>query len=439
MSSNIHPPYHQWPAALPPRDAPDFSASQPEAIQPNFPDLIGAPSASRRGPWSWWLHLTTPRAVPSHDPRLRERLRRARLLSTLLFAVTIVVLALIPKGFFPIVDPGTLGGIAIVLPLNILVSFLNRTGYITAAGTTFVITIATAIAWSLIATPNGLGMQDLPTFDLFVAPVVIAGVLLPRQTSIFIWLGCASFTVLDLSYEQHQPNLSAYIAQVSVYGVAIIPIILSGVLAVVSWLAAGSVQRAIAEADRTVELERANQLITSQKQRLEHAISVIQGVHARVANGDVSARAPVAIGEFAPLAVSLNLMLERLARSSAAESLLGGMEQQVQRLTAAAAQMVQGQLEYAVPRQNMGHLSPLAQYLEQLRLGIAGIARSADQRVQHIDTKSMSVITAVRRIATLPAVGQAVPREIIVQASYASQELREEIANLRLYLAHFIV
>jgi hypothetical protein len=353
--------------------------------------------------------------------------------------VTIVVLALIPKGLFPIIDLGTLGGIAIVLPLNILVGVLNRTGHITAAGTTFVITVAVAIAWSLIATPNGLGMQDLPTFDLFVAPVVIAGVLLPRLTSIYIWLGCTIFTILDLLYEVHQPNLGSYIAQVSVYGVAIIPIILSGVLAVVSWLAAGSVQRAIAEADRTVELENANQRITSQKQQLEEAVSVIQGVHARVANGDLSARASIAIGELAPLAVSLNLMLERLARSSAAESQLGGLEQQVQRLTAAAAQMAQGQLGSAVPQQKMGHLSPLAHYLEQVRLGVLGVARTADQRAQEVETKSRSLITTVMRISTSTLTREAMLQDILEQVSYSGQELRVEITRLRRYLARFTV
>jgi HAMP domain-containing protein len=437
--SNPLPPYRQWPAVLPLEDGLDLSASQPDAPQPILPDLIGAPNPYRRSLWSWWLRLTMPPMAPTLNPRLRERLRRARLLSTLLFAVTIVVLALIPKGLFPIIDPGTLGGIAIVLPLNIVVAVLNRTGHITTAGTIFVITVAAAIAWSLIATPNGLGMQDLPTFDLFVAPVVMAGALLPRQTSIYIWLGCTTFTILDLLYEVHQPNLSAYIAQVSVYGVAIIPIILSGVLAVVSWLAAGSVQRAIAEADRTVELEHANQLITSQKQRLEEAISVIQSVHARVANGDLSARAPVAIGELAPLAVSLNLMLERLARSSAAESLLGGLEQQVQRLTAAAAQMAQGQLGYPVPQQKVGQLSPLAHYLEQVRMGILGIVHTADQRVLQVEIKSLPLISVVLRISTLVSAREPIPRDILEQASYSGQELREEITRLRRYFARFTV
>ncbi len=54
-------------------------------------------------------------------------------------------------------------------------------------------------------------MQDLPTYDLFALPIVIAGILLPRSAPFFFWLGCAAFIVGDVYFETKQANLTAYI------------------------------------------------------------------------------------------------------------------------------------------------------------------------------------------------------------------------------------
>ena len=169
-----------------------------------------------------------------------------------------------------------------------------------AAASVLVVGIAAAIAFSLLATPNGLGMQDLPTFDMFVIPIILAGILLPKHTPFLIWGGCILFIVLDLTFETHQQNLDEYIQQVGLYATIILPAVSTFTLAVASWLSAGSVERALREADRTKELEKAYQLITEQKKRLEEGIAIIQAVHSRVANGDLQARAWVAAQLVAP-------------------------------------------------------------------------------------------------------------------------------------------
>lgn len=138
-------------------------------------------------------------------------------------------------------------------------------------------------------------------------------------------------------------------------------------LAVASWLAAGSVERALLEADRTKELEKAYQLIAEQKKRLEEGIAIIQTVHSHVANGDLQARASITNGELLPLAVGLNLMLDRLARSLAAEHRLGDFEQGMSRLNEAVFALGQGHLRKAIPVHEVGRLEPLATSLEQLR------------------------------------------------------------------------
>lgn len=371
-------------------------------VAPNVEaDLIGMPARRARGPWGAWLRLTMPRFTPEQmrDPRVRERVRRARLLSTFLAAALVVGIVLIPKAFFPIVDPGTLSGVGLAVVLVVVCGILSRARRVTAAGLVFTSGVALALALSLIFTPNGLGMQDLPTFDLFAMPVVMAGILLPRRASLGIWAACALFTGLDLQLEPHQANLNAYIADVSIYGVAILPILLSGILAIVSWLAAGSVATAITKAGRTADLERANTIIAAQKRQLEEGLAAIQAVYARVANGDLSARATISSGELLPLAIGLNLMLERLARSISAEYQLGGMHAEVQRLAYAVGELAQGNLRQPVALPNGGPLAQLAQQIERLRLGIVQLVQTAQAQSQNLLAAAENVEQGTRYLA----------------------------------------
>src|SRR5579875_2525195 len=80
--------------------------SQPMADQPAVftlatPEEPGAPLRFPRGPWGWWLRLTMPRIAPDvlMNTALRERMRRAQILSTLLLVTLAVVIGLIPLAF----------------------------------------------------------------------------------------------------------------------------------------------------------------------------------------------------------------------------------------------------------------------------------------------------------------------------------------------------
>jgi hypothetical protein len=56
---------------------------------------------------------------------------------------------------------------------------------------------------------------------------------------------------------------------------------------------------------------------TAQEKRiLEEGVAVLREIHARVARGDFAARAPTVSGPLLPIAVSLNLMLDRLSAMS---------------------------------------------------------------------------------------------------------------------------
>lgn len=428
----------------------------------SYPPLAGPPPGPARdsgyaiqaaptqsgGIWGLWLRLTMPR--PPHqaimNASLRERLRRARLLSVLLLVTLLLALVLVPRGFFPVFDPGTTGGVALAFIIVVVGILLNRGNHVNAASTVFVLGIALAVALAQVAVPDGtLGLQDVSAFDLFALPIIIAGILLPRRVPVLIWLGASIFTVLDLLLLPHKANLDRYILEShfsNVYPIAVLPLVLTAVAAAVSSLAAGSVQQAISEADRTVDLERANQVIIDQNRRLEEGVAVIQNVHARVANGDLSVRAPVTSGELVSLAISLNLMLERLSRSMAAESTLGGLEQNVQQLGHAVAELAQGRLRYPIPQEGMGRLTPIAYNLEQLRAGILSVMRQCSAQAERIAQARQQMSATNRTLAqyaqhTFAPDTPATVRELPDRLARVDQELGQFVDQLNAYLARF--
>ncbi len=350
------------------------------------------------GAWGWWLRITAPPQPQSRlDARTREQLRRSRLLSLFLLVLFGVIVVLFPKSFIPGLDLGTLGALILCSGICLGSTLLNRYRLMNAAASVFVVGIAAAIAFSLLATPNGLGMQDLPTFDMFVIPIILAGILLPKRAPFLICGGCILFIVLDITFETHQPNLDEYIQQVGLYATTILPVTSTFTLAVASWLAAGSVERALLEADRTKELEKAYQLIAEQKKRLEEGIAIIQTVHSHVANGDLQARASISSGELLPLAVGLNLMLDRLARSLAAEHRLGDFEQGMNRLNEAVFALGQGHLRKAIPVREVGRLEPLATSLEQLRQRLIETFNRGDSLTREITTLSSTLLAVLQQ------------------------------------------
>jgi HAMP domain-containing protein len=409
------------------------------------PEELGLPVRYPRGPWGWWLRLSLPRpsAADLLNAARREQLRRAQILSTLLAATLIVVLILTPLSFSPSFNAGTLAGVVMGALIVLISMVLCRTGRVTAASTVYVLGITLAIAVGQSIFPdNKIGLQDIEPFDLFVVPIVFAGILLPRVASILIWVFSAIFTVTILSVIPHRANLDQYLNGQGIYAVAVQPILLAAILAVVSWVAAGSVNRAIMQADRTAEVARAYQAMADQKQRLEDAVAIIREVHARVANGDLTARAPIVSGELVSLAVSLNLMLERLARSQAAETALGDLEYSIQRLNEAASDLAQGQIARSLPQHGFGPLAPIAYNLEQVRHGFVQVARNSAAMVDRISTTTHEVLSINRSLiqALLQQANveeQSYTRGMQERLAALERDLTAVIEQLRVFLARF--
>jgi hypothetical protein len=128
---------------------------------------------------------------------------------------------------------------------------------------------------------------------------------------------------------------------------ALRPVLLLGTIGVVALVVVRQILTIIdneylarRQADALARLEAANQQVEEQVQLtarrnegLEMGIMHLKEVQARLANGNLQTRAQVNIGELMPLAVSLNLLAERLSRMERADNRLEQLSRGLYELT----------------------------------------------------------------------------------------------------------
>jgi hypothetical protein len=383
------------------------------------------------------------------DARTRERLRRGRLLSLLLLGTLGVLAVIVPRSFVDGVHLELLAGELLSLAVTLASAILNRSGRVTAAGTLFVLGTAVAVAVSLLASPVGLDLANRVNLYFFVIPIILAGIVLPYRALLPLWVGCAAFIVLALAFEPHQSDLGTYLAQVGLYGLTISPLAVTGIVTLVSLISASSAERAILEADRTHEVEQAYALLADQKRQLDEGVAAIQQVHAQAANGDLSARATITSGGLAPLAISLNLMLERLARSRTAEYALGDMEQNLRYLEQAIATLALGHFDQPVPQRAWGALTPIALQLEQVRVAVGEVIRQATMHADHVRSASASLVDGTTALAVylrepavstcLSAASSQTLNELYGHIGRAEDEVRRAVEEVHRFVAQLAV
>jgi hypothetical protein len=199
---------------------------------------------------------------------------------------------------------------------------LNRKRQVTMSGLFLIFSIDASLVVLMMTLPNGIRNSNIPDFDLYIIPILIGGVVLPRNLIPFlailhIGVILALFTLLP-----HDPLLTKEI-MVNQGGLAYSELcdafLIQIVCAMIAWLAAWSVDGALLRANRAEELADAHRClneqtlqVVEQKRRLDYGIEVLREAQARFANGDYRARANLQDNELIPLAVSFNLMVERL-------------------------------------------------------------------------------------------------------------------------------
>lgn len=312
---------------------------------------MNASGSGRRGDMA-----TTPwEVIQQHDLQRRQRL--VRILS---LGIMIPVVLLIPSSLFPKFIPGSLIALTIVFVGTAASFLLNRLHFVTAAGYALIAGLALALAWevySKVLLQHGVDALDLRYYDLMVLPILLSAVLVGRRGPFIVAGGVSAYTIVSLLVLKRTPTLQAYwnsqyqYSLGSLYDVIALAVLFQWVAAVVGWLGADSVRRALQQAARADEVVVANrqiiaqaQELAAQRQRLQEGIVQIQQVHAAIARGHLDARVRIEQGEVMPIAMSLNLLLDRLTRLIREQSQRAMIEESAHELALAMRQARMGQV-----------------------------------------------------------------------------------------------
>jgi hypothetical protein len=252
-----------------------------------------------------------------------ERQRRGRLVRLVSLGQLIATALLIPTSLIPTPDIVTLVAILLGFVGAGAGYLLNRMGFVNSAGYTLLLGGMLGIAWEIVAQSfrqGGLDLNDLRVYDFFILSIVASAVLVTRRGPVILSAITIVFTIASIILLPKSPTLQQYwdgtypYALGSSYDVVIVPVVLQGLAAILAWLGADSVRRALLQAYQVEEISAAKLQVEDQQRRLQRGIAHIQQVHSAVAHGQWDARAQVEATELIPVAVSLNLLLDRISR-----------------------------------------------------------------------------------------------------------------------------
>ena len=273
----------------------------------------------------WYRHFAPAGSTAVASLALRERVRRGRtasivMLIFMLFLLAILLLAVLQQDYLQAIAAGAgIGG-------SILALLLNRMGWIKAAGLLVLVTVYAGEIISLVVS-GGLTATNTFLLDFTVIPAVIVLAFF-SASSLFpvVWLNIVLTWGLVV-YGPHDVTITnmLYHAPLQIFAhVYILQLIIASTL----YLWARSTELALQRADRAEEIvaleKRENerkQLELEEKNQLDSGIQQILQTHVAVANGDLSARAPLSQDHVLwHVAMSLNNMIARLQSMTNTES-----------------------------------------------------------------------------------------------------------------------
>ena len=130
------------------------------------------------------------------------------------------------------------------------------------------------------------------------------------------------------------------------------------------------------------------------KQSMEQGIAALREVHARVARGDIIARASTVSGPLLPIAISLNLMLDRISALSQRGARYDQLAQECRTLQESIERLGQG-LPLWAPNQ------PMPQSATELRsvyIGLNHLQRSQEGQWRRVSSAMDSINKLTKRI-----------------------------------------
>ncbi|HEY7355472.1 MAG TPA: hypothetical protein VH590_03365, partial [Ktedonobacterales bacterium] len=322
--------------------------------------------------------------------------QRTWLVTVLLVAQAAILLAVLPGYVFGSFQLAgvlvTLGGLA----LFGIIWLLNWMGRTAEASFLLVVGGMALVALDvLLSAAHLVSLETLHIALLFILVILSGGILFSPETALILALISAIFTALVVLLFRSSGTLAADFAAQGRYLSLVYLVMVQAAAGVVGWLFGRQMQESVHLITYVSGLQMTNKGLrkrlreTNEKKRhLEAGLAIIQQTHARVAAGDYSARAHVE-GELLPLAVSLNLMLERV------ESFVHGEHERELMETAAA-----GLAEMAgkVGQESMGRLPvPTGTVLDGISIAIKNMQSTVNQRLSRIQQAVTSLMTTVDR------------------------------------------
>jgi hypothetical protein len=217
-------------------------------------------------------------------------------------------------------------------------SLLNRLGASTAAGWVLVLVLVFAIIGAVAGSPK-LDYIYLPAFDLLAIPVMVAALVLPLRWVWVVSVIGAALIAVDMFVQPRSTiptSLASFVAQYGIYVLALRPIILVVVTAILVFLLASLLQQQVRRADRAEELAELERQQVEERQELQTGVAQLRDVHIRLANGDYNARATLnQDNQLFVVGQSLNNLVSRFQSAGRAEYEYRRIQEECRRLVVA--------------------------------------------------------------------------------------------------------
>lgn len=324
-------------------------------------------TSSQNALLAWWYRLAAPTEPEQATSQDRERVRAGQLSSIILLLIFSFGISQVPNALVSM-NHFFLAILLVSMAINLGVFVLNRQGRVLVAGTIMVIVVELAFMLVVLTSPMGLTSRSLTIFHLIVLTELMAVSLLPPK-SVFLALLCnAVFTWAAITFMHHAADF-VMATPSSYYATLASPLVLQGIVALVTYLWVQGARQAIVKAEQTAMLERAlaerDRAAVEQKRQLEEGIQHILQTHIQVANGNFEARAPLSKDNVLwQVASALNTLLARLQRNSQAEQELLRTQTAVFQLTEVVHQAKRRNQVVRVAKSGT-MIDPLAQELSE--------------------------------------------------------------------------
>lgn len=280
--------------------------------------------------------------VPLHPPSDATLVEREQYRHALLNRRTLVVALLLAAAAYPIAFVGGAFNVSLVVALTVtnallvLALWLNSRLRCRAAGVLAVSVMEVALISQTLNSPtHRFDAYAILIFCLFIQPELVALTILGRK-SVFVVVSVNSgFMAVCAVLLPPSPEIAALIASHSWYHVALLVATVHIFLAFTLSEWVRSNEQAIQRADRAVEVARLEQMIAQtehqraeEQRHLQEGVHLISHIHAKIANGDLSARVPnLSQPDLQALGGKLNMLITRYQRSLAEGQQLQNVQQ----------------------------------------------------------------------------------------------------------------